>query len=194
MNLENRDLGDDYVNGTTWEMLPGLPELKIPPPTTTGECGTAVLYKFTPPACIKTVRFQITSNGDKYIFAVTDAYDALTGKCTHGGDDIIYAHLFSRSLVLSFFRSLVLSFTRSLVLSFSRSLLHSFSRSLVLSLARSVVRSFSLSLGLSYPLTRFLTHSHTHSLTLSFSLSLSLSLSLSHTLSHTHSLISTSEI
>ena len=174
MNLENRDLGDDYLNGTTWEMLPGVPELNIPPPTATGECNTTVIYKFTPPACIKTVRFQITTNADKYIFAVSDAYGILQGKCTNGGDDIIY------SLV----RSFVLSFTRSLVHSFSRSLDLSFTRSLFLSFTRSLVHSFSLSVVLSF--TRSLLHSFSRSLVRSFARSL--------VLTHTHSLISTSEI
>ena len=62
MNLEDSNLGEDYVDGTTWQMLNGLPEKNIAPPKATGACDTAVIYKFTPPGCIKTVRFQITTN------------------------------------------------------------------------------------------------------------------------------------
>ena len=62
MNLEDSGLGEDYVDSTTWQMLPGVPERNIAAPTATGACDTAVLYKSTPPACIKTVRFQITTN------------------------------------------------------------------------------------------------------------------------------------
>ena len=62
MNLDDSGLGEVYVDSTTWQMLPGVPERNIAAPTATGACDTAVLYKSTPPACIKTVRFQITTN------------------------------------------------------------------------------------------------------------------------------------
>ncbi|KAK2174985.1 hypothetical protein NP493_762g01012 [Ridgeia piscesae] len=77
MNLEDSDLGEDFIDGTTWQMLPGVPERDIAPPTATGACDTIVIYKFTPPACIKTVRFQVTTNGsaDRYGYGVIDAYD-----------------------------------------------------------------------------------------------------------------------
>ena len=50
MNLEDSGLGEDYVDSTTWQMLPGVPERNIAAPTATGACDTAVLYKSTPPA------------------------------------------------------------------------------------------------------------------------------------------------
>ena len=85
MNLEDSDLGEDYLDDTTWQMLPGLPDFDIPPPTATGACNTSVIYKFTPPACIKTVRFQITTtaNADQYEFGVVDNFDVSQGKCTY---------------------------------------------------------------------------------------------------------------
>ena len=105
MNLEDSDLGEAYIDGTTWQMLNGVPEHNIPPPTATGQCDTVVVYKFTPPACIKTVRFQFTTtaNWTEYAFGVIDLYDILQGKCTNTGDDIIYSRI--RSFVLSFARS-----------------------------------------------------------------------------------------
>ena len=139
MNLEDSDLGEDYLDDTTWQMLNGVPERNIPPPTATGACDTVVIYKFTPPACVKTVRFQITTMSDEYEFGVVDGDTLSQGKCTNRGDDISYSRV--HSFVLSFSRSFGHSFARSLVYSFSfhsvsPSLVHSFSPSLVLSLTR----------------------------------------------------------
>ncbi len=106
MNLEDSDLGEDYVDGATWQMLPGLPAASIAAPTATGACDTAVFYKFTPPACIKTVRFQITTNAsaEMFVFGVIDDADVSNSKYKYRSDDIIYslirsfAHSFTASL------------------------------------------------------------------------------------------------
>ena len=107
MNLEDSDLGEDYIDGTTWQMLPGVPDRDIPAPTATGACDTAVLYKFTPPACIKSVRFQITTNAsaEVFVFGLVDDDHVSDSKYKYRSDDIIYslirsfAHSFTASLI-----------------------------------------------------------------------------------------------
>ena len=107
MNLEDSDLGEDYIDGTTWQMLPGITELDIAPPTATGACDTAVFYKFTPPACIKSVRFQITTNASSEVFGfgLVDDDDVSDSKYKYRRDDIIYslirsfAHSFTASIM-----------------------------------------------------------------------------------------------
>ncbi len=85
MNLEDSDLGEDYVDGATWQMLPGLPAARIAAPTATGACDTTVI-------CIKTVRFQITINAsaEVFVFGVIDDADVSNSKYKYRSDDIIY--------------------------------------------------------------------------------------------------------
>ena len=84
MDLKEMDLGEDYIDGATWQMLTGVPELNIPAPAATGTCDTPVLYRFTPPACLKTINLQITTNNsmDGYAFGVVDDDDVTQSKCT----------------------------------------------------------------------------------------------------------------
>ena len=150
MNLEDSNLGDVFLDDTTWKMLPGVPAFNIAAPTATGACDTAVLYKFTPPPCIKTVRFQITTNasaGD-YAYGVVDAYDISQSKCDQIEAITSFIRLYNHSLGHLSSHSLVLSFTRYLDHSFTRSLVSSFTPSVVQSYTRSLVHSFSPSLVL----------------------------------------------
>ena len=74
-----KDLGERFLDTPTWQLLPGMPALGVPPPTPTGACDSAVFYKFTPPACVKTVDVQIGTRSDttEYAFGVADTDDFL---------------------------------------------------------------------------------------------------------------------
>ena len=83
MDLTESDLGESYVDGTRWQMLAGVPELNIAAPTATGACVTPVLYKFTPPSCLKRVNVKITTDDsmNDYAFGITDDEDISQSRC-----------------------------------------------------------------------------------------------------------------
>ena len=83
MDLAESDLGESYVDGTRWQMLAGVPELNIAAPTATGSCVTPVLYKFTPPSCLKSVNVKITTDDsmNDYSFGIIDDEDISQSRC-----------------------------------------------------------------------------------------------------------------
>ena len=78
-DLEASDIGKQYIDNKTWSFFEFAPGNISAKPT--GDCYTRLIYKFNPPACVKTVSFSFINDNDTepYSFSVMDVI--YTSKC-----------------------------------------------------------------------------------------------------------------